>query len=146
MMKHIYTLATVLAACFCACNKADNTPRHSLQLHTDSYPQDVAIENIEAVWNNQTGNLNLYADGTEHQILKMNINTLQTTRNTVPSIADVYYAEDDGFAADSVTSGEISITAADDAHAEGTLHATFANQARTDTKTISAHFIIYRQL
>lgn len=142
-MKSVYTLVLLLIVLLSACTKKQTAPHHSLQLHVDDNDTDIQVENIDAAWDSRTGELNILAEGTEHQLLKVHINTLQTAQNTQPGISDVYYTEDDGFIAARITNGEINTTATDNEHAEGTLHVTFANQANTDTKTISGHFVIY---
>lgn len=137
-MKYIYTLLPVLLL-FTACAKHNTTPHHTLSLQQQD-GTEIPVENIDANWDYETGRLDILAEGTDHQLLKLHTHTLH---NNKPCIADVYYAEDEGFAAADVATGSIDINEEDATHATGTAYVTFTSQAHTATKTIKANFTIY---
>lgn len=138
-MKYIYTMLPVLL--LTACAKQRTTPHHTLSLQQQD-GIEIPVENIDANWDYETGRLDILAEGTDHQLLKLHTHTLH---NNKPCIADVCYSEDEGFAAADVTTGSIDINEADATHATGTAFVTFTNQAHTATKTIIANFTIYTQ-
>lgn len=117
----------------------NTVPHHTLSLQQQD-GTEILVENIDANWDYETGRLDILAEGTEHQLLKLHTHT---PHNNKPCITDVYYAEDEGFAAADVATGSIDINEADATHATGTAYVTFTNRAHTATKTITAHFTIY---
>lgn len=143
-MKALYIL--LLSAVLLACNKEQTvSPGHSVHMWTEGNAEEIPVEYIDAAWDYNTGELHIYAEGINHELLKLHLGNLRSTGTFINIGTDnVYYADDIEFSSAALQAGSISIDAITQQYASGSMKATFLNgNGRTDNKTVSCRFAIY---
>lgn len=143
-MKALYIL--LLSTVLLACNKKQTvSPGHSVHMCVEGSEEEIPVEYIDAVWDYKTGALHIYAEGINHELLKLHLSNMRYTGTfTNIGMDNVYYADDIEFYSEALQAGSISIDAVTQQYASGSMKATLLNgNGRTDSKTVSCGFVIY---
>lgn len=143
-MKALYIL--LAATTLLACNKKQSpAPHHSISLWADGSEAEIPVEYMDAVWDYKTGELHIYAEGINHELLKLHLDNLHHT-GTITNISEdnLYYTDDIEFSSAALQACSISIDAVTPQYASGSMKAALLNgNGRTDSKTVSCRFVIY---
>lgn len=145
-MKALYIL--LLFAALVSCHKKHSiTPHHNISLQVDGNTEAIPVEYIDAGWDYKTGTLNIYAEGINHELLKLHLGGVHDTA-TISNIGkdNVYYSDDIEFFASAPVNGYISVSSVCPQYISGSVRVTLGNSNdRTDTKTVLCSFTIYSE-